>query len=43
MGTPCDMTSLMQVKDPAASSQERATILFVAKNSSMGELNLAML
>ena len=43
MGTPRDLTSLMQIKDPADSSHEMATILYVAKNSSTGESSLAML
>ena len=37
MGSPRDLISLMMpAKDPAASSQERATILDIAKNSSTG-------
>ena len=36
VGTPRDLTSLMQTKDPADSSCEMATILYVAKNSSTG-------
>ena len=44
MGPPRDLTSLMQIKDPADSSHEMmATILYVAKNSSTGESSLAML
>ena len=36
MGSPRDLISLMPAKDPAALSQERATILDIAKNGSMG-------
>ena len=36
MDSPRDLILLMPGKDPAASSQERATILDVAKNSSTG-------
>ena len=43
MGSPRDLISLMPAKDPAASSQERVTILDVAKNSSTGKLSSAML
>ena len=43
MGSPRDLMSLMPAKDPAALSQERATILDVAKNSSTGESSSAML
>ena len=43
MGSPRDLISLMPAKDPAASSQERATILEVTKKSSTGKLSSAML
>ena len=43
MGSLCELISPMPAKDPAASSQETATILDVAKNSSTGESSPAML
>ena len=39
MGTPHDLVLLMQAKDPAATSQEKATIFDLVKKSSMGELS----
>ena len=43
MGSPRGLISLMPAKDPAASSQERVTILDIAKNSLTGESSSAML
>ena len=43
MDSPRDLISLMPAKDSEGSSQERATILDVAKNSLTGESSSAIL
>ena len=41
MGSPRDLISLVQAKDPAASSQERAMILDVVKKTYNGRVKFS--